>query len=233
MRLHRFYVTQPLGEEIVVDDVSIVKQWLRVFRYKQGDSVTLFDGHFIDYTYSIASISGNLITLKLSSTRRLEKPDKEVILFLSLIKKDNVELVAQKATELGVSRIIPIIAEHSEKKGLNKERLKTILIEASEQCGRGDIPFIDEPVSYKEAISGVDTSILHIVGDIQGKSVSEEEATIKTTKSIAIWVGPEGGWGEKELELFKNKGFLILSFGKTVLRAETAAIAMLSYILFR
>jgi 16S rRNA U1498 N3-methylase RsmE len=80
MRLHRFYVTQPLGEEIVVDDVSTIKQWSRVFRYKQGDFVTLFDGHYKDCTYEIASMDQKEARLTLVSIKELTPQSRSLTL---------------------------------------------------------------------------------------------------------------------------------------------------------
>ena len=142
MRLHRFYVSQPLGEEVVIEDSLTIKQWLKVFRYDVGDFVILFNGDGYDYSYSLQTITKQSCTLARKKHDVSYLPTKKITLCLSLIKKDNFELVVQKATELGVSTIIPIITSRSEKKNLSFERLEKIVREASEQCGRGDIPMI-------------------------------------------------------------------------------------------
>src|SRR3989344_3057867 len=152
MRLHRFYVLQPLGEEVVINDVSTIKQWTKVFRYKKADFVVLFDGVGSDGTYSIESISPKECVLLRAKVSPSYIPEKKLTLYISVIKKDNFELVIQKATELGVTTIIPIIGERSEKKNLNGERLNKIAIESSEQCGRGDIPTILPIISLSEVL---------------------------------------------------------------------------------
>ncbi len=237
MRLHRFYVNdsvkqQPLGEEIVVDDVSTIKQWSKVFRYKQGDSVILFDGHQKDCTYEIDSISTKEAKLHLVSLKETFPLPKNITLYLSLIKKDNFELAVQKCTELGVSTIIPVLTERSEKKSLNMERLRNIAIEASEQCGRGDVPVISEITTLEEAFSSKDAEALHIVAAMGGVSCSSAEGErLLNSKALTIWIGPEGGWGEGDKAIFAQGGTTSMSFGSTVLRAETAAIVGVGFLL--
>jgi 16S rRNA (uracil1498-N3)-methyltransferase len=226
MRLHRFYVSQPLGEEVVIADVSIIKQWSKVFRYKKGDFVILFNGNGEDIAYTIESISSNSCILTLSERVPSHLPHKNITLYLSIIKKDNFELVVQKATEIGVNTIIPILSEHSEKKSLNAERLNKIAVESAEQCGRGDIPTILPIVSLGDTLSiplpDEASFVLQMSGIPVGDISIQNE--IKKSKSIAFFVGPEGGWSKKEEDLFKDKGINCISIGTTTLRAETAAI---------
>lgn len=236
MRLHRFYVnrnvTQPLGEEIVVDDVSTIKQWYRVFRYKQDDHVILFDGHNVDYEYSIVSITPTEATLGFVSKLELPPLRKQVTLYLSIIKKDNFELVVQKCTELGVTTIVPIISERSEKKNLSLERLRTIAIEASEQSGRATIPTISDIKTLENAFSTRNELDAHYICDMGGVLLSDilsRDISMKT--SISLWVGPEGGWGPLDKEIFASKTTTTISTGSNVLRAETAAIIISSFFL--
>jgi 16S rRNA (uracil1498-N3)-methyltransferase len=228
MRLHRFYITQPLGEVVVISEVSLIKQWSKVFRYQIGDFVILFTGDGRDVTYEIQSISNKECSLKKINTALSYIPAKKVTLYLSIIKKDNFELVVQKATELGVSTIVPIISERSEKKNLNIERLHIIATEASEQCGRGNVPIITPIISLKEALEKVPAKsqsfILHMGG-------SEFLDTVKSSgdTGINLFIGPEGGWSDGELDIFKHNEITPVSLGKTVLRAETAAIVGCAY----
>ncbi|MFA6608520.1 MAG: RsmE family RNA methyltransferase [Candidatus Paceibacterota bacterium] len=232
MRLHRFYVLQPLGEEVVINDVSIIKQWLKVFRYNKGDFVILFNGDGDDVTYCIESVSPKECALTRTKLTPSYIPDKKVTLYLSVIKKDNFELVVQKATELGVSAIIPILSERSEKKNLNEERLKIIAIEASEQCGRGDVPTILPIISLSDVLetpSPHQVSLVLQMGGISIKDISSQEI-LSDSKNVALFVGPEGGWSENEEKLFKDKGVMFVSLGKTILRAETASIVACAFV---
>lgn len=233
MRLHRFYVSQPLGEDVVINDVSIIKQWSKVFRYTIGDFVILFNGDGNDVTFSISSLTTKECKLTHVHTIPSYIPSKKITLYLSCIKKDNFELVVQKATELGITTIVPIISERSEKKNLNEERLIKIAIEASEQCGRGDIPSISAIISLGEALQTISNNteassfVLQIGGQpIQSISVVEK---FSTHSSINLFIGPEGGWSAVEESLFSESMTMPLSLGSTVLRAETAAITACAF----
>ena len=233
MRLHRFYVSQPLGEDVVINDVSIIKQWSKVFRYTIGDFVILFNGNGDDITFSISSLVAKECKLTRVDTASSYIPSKKITLYLSCIKKDNFELVVQKATELGITTIVPIISERSEKKNLNEGRLIKIAIEASEQCSRGDIPSISTIVSLEKALKSLQTTkdTFSFVLQIGGTPIREVSIQEKITSSASgtIFIGPEGGWSPEEESLFTESGITSISLGQTVLRAETAAIVACTF----
>ena len=226
MRLHRFYVTQPLGEEVVIDNVSLIKQWAKVFRYKKGDFVILFNGEALDVTFSINVISNKICTFTRNGSVISYIPKKKIVLYLCIIKKDNFDLVVQKVTELGVSLIVPVISERSEKKDINFDRLLRIITEASEQCGRGDIPTLAPVISLVSAVEDGLSNDASFVLQMDGEDIftTTIQKEIATRNSFSFFVGPEGGWTDTEMKLFKEKGIIGVSLGKTTLRAETAAI---------
>jgi 16S rRNA (uracil1498-N3)-methyltransferase len=224
MRLHRFYISQPLGEEVVIDGVSLVHQWMNVFRYKEGDTIILFNGDGYDYTYTITTCTKKSCTVIFLSKESNYIPARKTTLCLSLIKKDNFELVVQKATELGVTSIIPILAERSEKKNLSYERLEKIILEASEQSGRGDLVHVLPITSLKDVINSTDKE-KNIVLTLDGSPLSSSPHRQYKEGEVRLFIGPEGGWMPSELQLMENAGFQLSSLGQTVLRAETAAIA--------
>jgi 16S rRNA (uracil1498-N3)-methyltransferase len=232
MRLHRFYVSQPLGEEVVIEDVSTIKQWLKVFRYRKDDFVILFNGDGYNYTYALTNVSHSSCTLILSKKELSYIPDKKVYLCIALIKKDLFELVAEKATELCVTDIIPLFTERTEKKNINEERVHSILKEASEQSGRGDVPVLHDTHTLREAITFLSTQMVSAENTYPATLFGTEykEIFFKNRlhplhdSPVAFFVGPEGGWTPAEEELFKEKGFTCVSLGKTTLRAETAGI---------
>ena len=132
----------------------------------------------------------------------------------------------EKGTELGVSYFHPIISERSEKKNINFERAGKIIKEASEQSGRGSLPSIEELIDFKDSLDNNFPSIaFHPAGDKFNKDDFEKE------KVVGIFIGPEGGWSDRELEMFKEKEIKILSLGAQILKAETAAIAVSSLFL--
>jgi 16S rRNA (uracil1498-N3)-methyltransferase len=147
------------------------------------------------------------------------------------VKKDTFEWITEKATELGVTDVVPVIAERSEKKNLNEERLKKISVEASEQSGRGDVPIVHPIISLEEAMEkvkqdGMQTVVFHLEGD------TFHTAFFDKNNDLAVFIGPEGGWSEREVEMFHTNGFAVRSLGDQVLRSETAVIAALSQVVF-
>ncbi len=230
MRLHRFYVSQPLGEEVVIDDVSLVNQWTKVFRYNVGDFVNLFNGDGNDYTYSIDSVSKKQCTLAKQSSSPVYMPTKKTYLYLAVIKKNNFELVVQKATELGITDIVPFISERTEKKQLDTRRLQLITKEASEQSGRGDILTIHESIPFALLVEDLQhkkiASDRTFIATIHGNPLNEILCTTSSSSNspCAFIIGPEGGWNDVEEAYCKDANFIGVSLGKTVLRAETAAI---------
>jgi 16S rRNA (uracil1498-N3)-methyltransferase len=182
--------------------------------------VVLFNGSGFEYECVISFISNREAKLEVVSKKPSIIPNTNITLYQSLIKKDNFEWIAEKATELGVAKIVPVVSERSEKKNINEERLKKILIEASEQCGRGDVPELGEIVDLEDAIQSAENIIIFDKGGDPVENTFEVAAS--------IFIGPEGGWSEKEINMFKERGAHICSLGPLTLRAETAAIVAMS-----
>jgi 16S rRNA (uracil1498-N3)-methyltransferase len=231
MRLHRFYVNKPLGEELVVDSLGeekeLLHQWTSVFRFKSGDEVFLFSDRDpgTDHLYRLQSLSKSDAHLHRVSTSSNIVPKRSLTLVMALVKKDTFETVVRQATELGVSRVIPLLASRSEKKNLNFERLRVISIEAAEQSGRGTLPAIEGVSSFEQAVEMTEGE-LNIVG-----SLRRSEETASVGEETALWVGPEGGWTEEEEHrMVEELGFTPLRCADTVLKADTAAVALLSAI---
>jgi 16S rRNA (uracil1498-N3)-methyltransferase len=233
MRLHRFYIEAKVGEqkEITLSDSDLLHQISNVFRLKVGNQVIVFDSSGFEFTCGIVSQTKKELVLSILDTvDKSPEVGKRVSLYLALIKKGNFELAVEKCTEVGVDKIIPVISERSEKKDLNIERLHKIVKEASEQSGRMVLPEVCEVIDLETAVLQAvgengecvvfHTGITHhLPSQTQDSSLEKEEKG-----DVAIFVGPEGGWTEKEMELFKANNFEIRSLGKNVLRAETAAI---------
>ena len=140
MKIHRFFLNNPLGEELKIEEKSLLHQMNNVLKFKTGESVALFNSFDnIDYIYTINNIDKKsiLLTLNKKENNLSQKEEKNIVnLYVSLIKKDNLDLVFQKCTEIGVLKYIPIITDRVEKKNIasfNKERGEKIIIEAVEQ----------------------------------------------------------------------------------------------------
>ncbi|PKM91147.1 16S rRNA (uracil(1498)-N(3))-methyltransferase [Candidatus Falkowbacteria bacterium HGW-Falkowbacteria-1] len=230
MRLNRFYLENFIGEKkIELKDCPIFHQIKNVLKMKVGEQVSFFNQE-MEFLYKIEEISKKIIIfIWLKNIENKFKPKREIILFQSLIKKDKMEWVVQKATELGVTKIFPIISKRSEKKDINLDRLNKIIIEAVEQCGRLDLPLIFEPLKFSDIWSKVEG--LTFLGDGSGINVTEFfKKNEENCKKVSIIIGPEGGFENTEIELAKKNKVEIVRLNTYVLRSETASIAFLSLI---
>jgi 16S rRNA (uracil1498-N3)-methyltransferase len=199
-----------------------------VFHFVPGDKVILFDNSGYQYLAEILSfdkdgVSFTLLEKQINNVR----PERETWLYASIIKKDNFEWIVEKATELGVAHIVPVISDRTEKKNLNLERLSKVSIEAAEQSGRATLPEIHEICSLAECLEAY-KDISSLVWEPTVEKFDREE--LKEIRGI--YIGPEGGWTEKELQMFKEKGITVRSLGPQILRAETAVVAALAQIVF-
>jgi 16S rRNA (uracil1498-N3)-methyltransferase len=230
MRLKRFFCKETMGTvgTTFISYGDMVNQLKNVFRLTNGDKVLLFDGSGHDFVATITGYEKDHVSFTIEEILNNDvSPKKEIYLFASIVKKDTFEWIVQKATELGVAHIVPILSERSEKKNLNIERLKKIIIEASEQSGRATLPKLHDITTLKDC-SVTHGGIKSVVWHIQApKFVSQDLVEVQGT-----YIGPEGGWSEKELEMFKEKNIKICSLGPQVLRAETAVVATLSQLVF-
>lgn len=229
MRLHRFYVDSkkhPLKQKMWLYDEAIVGQWQRVLRYQPGQQVVLFDGQEHEKLYKILKYEDNAAHLEHITDMARKLPSKDVYLAWALLKKDKNDWVLQKCTELGVNHFLPILSERCEKTGFNDERAQKIIIEASEQCGRGNIPSIREPMGVEALLNEFADKIPVFVCEQTGEMPIPSDV-----ESCVIVVGPEGGWSEGERALFADKNVKLINIGDFTHRAETASIAAVSKLL--
>ncbi len=230
MRTHRFFSQEKLGgtTSTLITCGPLVNQLKNVFRLTKGDEIILFDNSGYDFRAVIGDYEKDSVSLTIiEKNENTVLPTRETYLFASLVKKDTFEWIAQKATELGVSHIIPIVSSRSEKKDLNIERIQKIIIEAAEQSGRGTLPILYEITELDSAL----TNYAHV------KSIAWHTQAVKFVSqdlegAIGAYIGPEGGWSQEELELFKKHGVHTRSLGPQVLRSETAVIAVISQLVF-
>lgn len=255
MRLHRFYIGGKNGVNLANLEVSgrfhldalqnenfsaLVHQWKDVFRYMPGSRVVLFDDSKTECLCMIESFSNfktELVILeKAEATMDTEglvggsHVKEEIWLFVSILKGENFDLVVQKATELGVDHIIPLLCDRTIKKNINLKRAEKIVVEASEQSGRTSIPQVYEPVALKKAVE----DFLAIDGDLvvchqKGDGWSKGKEFLKKYP-LGFIVGPEGGWSDKEENYFEKMSLRKIKFSENVLRAETAAIGVITLV---
>ncbi|MDP3996136.1 MAG: RsmE family RNA methyltransferase [bacterium] len=231
MRLHRFYINEKIESgEVEVRDKEILHQWLKVFRLKRGNKVILFDGSGTDFVCEIKEIAKNNALLSVAETTDspAKSPALRVFLFQSVIKKDKFEWVAEKCTEIGVADFTAVLSERSEKKGLNDDRVKKIIKEASEQSGRGTVPEFHGVKNLRDLFKEK-FEMPSFALDMGGEKL--QKSKIPHFGEVALFVGPEGGWSEKEISFFKERKIAVVSLGSQTLRAETAAVAAAALLL--
>lgn len=250
MKIHRFYVPEDVMETLVnnktveitgedsnqyFDGDEFIHQLTHVLRFEEGDVFHVFNETEGEYRVSLISGHKKALQIKLESKIEDNLLDSKIkiTLAMSLIKKDKFELVAEKATELGVEDIIPMMTERVVQKHLSQDRLLRITKEASEQCGRMDIPQVSDTVSLSHILKNVKNYDLCLFGNIEGEVSLKELMDITqkdNTKNVLVFIGPEGGWTEGEVKMFAEAGVKSISIHANTLRAETAAIGVLGFL---
>lgn len=225
MRYHRFYVNQPLGEEVNIEDAGIYNQIFRVFRLGTGSNVILFnctDG--MDHHYEIMNFSKKSFSLKRSASYSVPSPVKDKILAMSYIKPDNLLFCVASGVSLGVTRIVFFRSKHSMVYSVNKERVFKTITEALEQSGRADMPEVLYFDSLDDLCKHYNTKNI-VFGALRVGVSREENAQLSSVDGCIV--GPEGGFDEDE-ERLMAKYFRPVSLSGFVLRAEVACISILS-----
>ena len=222
----RLFIKKSLlaGETVELTE-NQVHYLLHVMRQKEGDNLALFNGQDGEWYGIIEILNKKQGSVRLERQVRPQGTEPKIILCPALIKKENFDLVLQKATELGASEIFPLITERTVVSKLNLARAQSIVVEAAEQCERLSVPVVHEPVKLTQLWDKLERNMQVVCLAERGKSTGK----IKGNFVSALCVGPEGGWTDKELALFEQKGAKFWHFGHTILRAETASIVAMVY----
>lgn len=217
----RLFVAAPLGvkQRVELPDPQ-VHYLLHVMRQKEGNEVALFNGRDGEWIGVLETLNKKSGVVRLERLKREQQTEPQIILCPAMIKKEHMDLVFQKATELGASEIFPLITERTVVSKLNLERAQSIVTEAAEQCERLTVPIVHEPVKLIDLWCVLPKGTRVVCLAERGETTGE----IKGDFIPALCVGPEGGWTEKELALFEKQGARFWHFGHTILRAETASI---------
>jgi len=222
----RLYVEAALGMDVTVPVEGNAAHYLiGVMRVKDGDTVLLFDGINGEWAASAEQISRRGLVLRcIQQTKQLETvPD--FWLCAAPIKKGRIDLVVEKACELGVARLVPVRTERSVVDKVNLDRLQAHLIEAAEQCGRTALPELAELVALPKLLEDWPVDRALFFADERGGEPMRE-AFAASPGPAALLVGPEGGFTIQERQLIRSlPAARAISLGPRILRAETAAIA--------
>jgi len=227
MKLHRFIGNFDFSHKILkIMDTDLINQLRNVLRFSVGDKILLGDGKTNEAKVEIKEINKKFIKVEIIELRlNKNEPQNHIILYCAILKRENFELVVQKATEIGVKEIVPLICGRTIKFGLKNERLEKIIKEAAEQSERGIVPKLGKAISYEKAVLQAQSNDLNLIFDASGSNLASLKLSLEGVKRIGIFIGPEGGWDVEEIENARNAdNFKIANLGKLTLRAETAAI---------
>ena len=225
--MRRFYAPpRNFNEQNIVLSLEETRHLRDVLRLRAGEIIQVFDGHGKEFSCEIETIEKKETVLKITEEITPSSPESSLNLTLAiaLLKGEKFDLVIQKAVELGVSKIIPLITKRTDVKLKDAdkkiERWQRIILESSKQCGRAKLMEITQPINFADFIkSSEGTKILF--AERSGKNF---ENLLFSEKMVGI-VGSEGGWEDSELDLARENGVQIVTLGGRILRAETAAIA--------
>lgn len=242
--MHWFYVEKSQISEneirITGSDVNHIKN---VLRMEIGEHLVICDREGKDYYCELASLSKEEVIAKINQINDTESElPAKLYLFQGIPKKDKMELIVQKAVELGVYEIIPVSMkrcvakiEDGKKEQKKLERWQGIAESAAKQSGRGIIPQIHSVMNFSEAVAyGKELEFCLVPYELakdMSTTVEEVKRACKGT-SIGIFIGPEGGFDEKEIAQIEEAGFRSITLGKRILRTETAGLTILSILMY-
>lgn len=238
MKEKRYFYNGSLSEgKTVTLDGDEFHHMANVMRAKQGDKICLINGDGNFYFSTIKKIEKKSAEIFIDYAEQSQnEPKIKLSVFQALAKGDKLSLIAQKITELGATDLCLFESNFSDiKSNTHKpDRLETIVISASKQCGRASILNIESPFSIKEVaqkISDYDAFFVAYENEDGHTLVDSLNQLNSNQKNIAVMIGPEGGFSETEIKLLKDSGADIVSLGKRILRTETASIASSAVIL--
>ena len=233
--MHRFYHSNPLGlNQIITLDEFASHHALRVMRVKVNDFLILFNGDGFEYRVRVSDINKKTINVEiLSKEKNNSESPININLFQSISSNEKMDMVIQKATELGVSSIQPIFTSRSTIKlslDRTKKRVihwKQVSISACEQSGRSKIPTIKSPIEFDQISEGIKTNSLNL---LLHPDNLEESSNLPNEYSgdINVFIGPEGGFSQDEVLLLKKQNCINIKLGPRILRTETAPLAIIA-----
>jgi 16S rRNA (uracil1498-N3)-methyltransferase len=216
------------SEATITGDLS--RRITKVLRYRQGDTIVLADGGEREYVVRLESISAASVTGIVTDDRPAPaEASVQVIVYQSLIRANRFDFVLEKGTEVGVARFVPIIAARTQvNEGASQargERWRRLVIEAAEQCGRARLPSVGETLPFEQAIRSAPGLRIVPWEDEREQRLGDCLRTLPAPPAtVSLFIGPEGGWEPSEVSLARESGAALVTLGRRVMRAETAAV---------
>jgi len=241
--MHRFFVNNEslCGTQVVLTG-RLAHQIRNVLRLKSGDHVIVLDNVGCEYTVILTKVTRQEVVGEMIYKQRAQgEPRTQITLYQSLLAREKFEWVLQKCTEVGVTDFVPMVTERSiirRPDAITPRKLtrwRDIVTEAAEQSGRGRIPKLDAPVNFVDAVSRLVNFDRCLIGTLgtAGRSIKEVLQFGKTEPvDIALFVGPEGGFTNQEVQQACANGANPISLGRRILRTETSAVVASAIILY-
>ena len=235
---HRFFIPGVSSAERIEAPRDEAQHIVRVLRLKIGDTLAAFDGTGVECACRIAEQSGRRIMLEVMDRRAVSREQPvRVTLAIAASKNKAMDLIVQKCTELGLARLIPFHSGRSVARvddGDKADKWRRIAIEAAKQCGRNVLPQIDPPLALDGVLAGAREHDLALAAAPGPQAIPLKQAlhARPQARSIICIIGPEGGFPPDELNGIASAGISRVSLGPSILRVETAAIAMLAMIAY-
>jgi 16S rRNA (uracil1498-N3)-methyltransferase len=243
--MHRFFVPDIDATDRAISlDGQVARQLRTVLRVESGEHIRLFDGSGSEWQVEVDCVGKDEISTTLvSAVQSVPEPSTKVTMLLGLARPERIELAIQKCTELGAVRFVPVISERVQggntvtPSAKRLERWRRIAIEASEQSGRATVPKVEAPVAIMDAVAEVTENepMLcmweEVANDSQPLSMALRSLDASAS-SLSTLIGPPGGFSADEADAVQQAGAKLVTLGPRVLRSETAAITVLSAILY-
>ena len=237
-----FVLPEKVRDNKILIDTDDVNHITRVLRLGEGDELLVCDSRGTDYEAKISEISDKSIICDIISENKSKtEADLELTLYQGIPKGYKMDLIIQKTTELGISKIVPVemqscVVKLENRKAEEKKvsRWQKIAEEAAKQSGRGKIPEISMPVTLKEAVEEMASLDLAFVPyECEDKNLLKPLLQANAgAKTAGFLIGPEGGFDASEIEMIKDKGILPVTLGKRILRTETAGLSVTSMVMY-
>jgi 16S rRNA (uracil1498-N3)-methyltransferase len=223
----RYFVAAPIETDRAVLADAEAHHLLHVMRARAGDEVTLFDGTGSEFTAHIERLGRSDVELAIVERRSV---DRELAISLTLgvalPKGDRQAWLVEKATELGVTRLVPLVTDHGVAQPTDKalERLRRGVIEASKQCGRNRLMRIAEAQPWADFVAQSPATACRLIAHVDASQ--NEPTSLPKAQEYIVAIGPEGGFTDAEVAAALHAGWQAISLGARILRVETAAIAV-------
>lgn len=227
----RFFVDEPIESDLATLSGNEAHHLSKVMRADLGDEVVLFDGSGCEFRASIKTIKRSEVVLEINSRDEVDREfPLPITLAVALPKGDRQRWLVEKAVELGVARLVPLVTTRGVAQPTDqaRKRLERTVIEASKQCGRNRLMLITSPMDVADYFRSESKDVPSWVAHPGGESVASLTLPVSNSPLTRFAVGPEGGFTDEEIEISISAGWKIVDLGPRIMRIETAALALVA-----